>query len=236
MTVLSIRGLSAGYGQVRAVHEVSIHLAEGEVVCLIGANGAGKSSLMGAMAGIVSVLAGTVELAGQDITHDRPRQRVRDGLVLVPEGRHLFPSLSVRQNLLVSVAALKLSRAERAQRLEEVVDFFPVLAERQRQLAGTMSGGEQQMLAIGRALMTRPKVLLLDEPSTGLAPALVESVFERIAALRAQGLTVLISEQNAIALTASDRGYVLTGGRVVAEGPADQLAGDADIERIYLGL
>ncbi|MBY3552418.1 ABC transporter ATP-binding protein [Modestobacter lapidis] len=234
--MLSIRGLSAGYGQVRAVHEVSIHLAEGEVVCLIGANGAGKSSLMGAMAGIVSVLAGTVELAGQDITHDRPRQRVRDGLVLVPEGRHLFPSLSVRQNLLVSVAALKLSRAERAQRLEEVVDFFPVLAERQRQLAGTMSGGEQQMLAIGRALMTRPKVLLLDEPSTGLAPALVESVFERIAALRAQGLTVLISEQNAIALTASDRGYVLTGGRVVAEGPADQLAGDADIERIYLGL
>lgn len=234
--MLTVTDLSAGYGQVRALHDVSIELTEGEVVCLIGANGAGKSTLMGAIAGIVAVRAGSVELDGHDLTHDRPRQRVRDGLVLVPEGRHLFPSLSVRQNLLVSVAALKLSRTEREARLADVVAFFPVLADRQRQLAGTMSGGEQQMLAIGRALMARPTVLLLDEPSTGLAPALVENVFERIGALREQGLTVLISEQNRIALTASDRAYVLTGGRVVAHGDADELAADADIERIYLGL
>ncbi len=237
--MLRVKNLQVYYGMIHALRAASIHVGEREIVALLGGNGSGKSTLLAAVTGIVRAAAGEVAVNGRDITHLRPDRIVREGVAHVPEGRHVFKPLTVEDNLLLGAYhrfSFRTHRAIRAE-VEEVFGLFPVLAERRRQAAGTLSGGEQQMLVIGRALLSRPKVLLLDEPSMGLAPRVVREIFEHIARLRAErGMTILLVEQNARgALAIADRGYVLETGRVVLQGSSEELLANRDVQRAYLG-
>jgi branched-chain amino acid transport system ATP-binding protein len=236
--MLDVIGLVSGYGRIRVLNHLSLKVAAGEIVCLIGPNGAGKTTLMRTLAGTLAPWTGTITLEGKPIGGRRADHVVTRGLALVPEGRRIFTPLTVAENLEIG-AFVRLragARAETRQTLEEVLTLFPRLAERRTQLAGTLSGGEQQMLAIGRALMSKPRLLLLDEPSMGLAPMVVSSIFRAIAALRARGTTVLLAEQNArMALKIADRGYVIITGEILREGPAPALLADDSIVSTYLG-
>jgi len=234
MSLLEVRGLEVRYGGIRAVKGIDLDVREGELVCLIGANGAGKSSTLRAIAGIADNVSGTLRYAGRDLAGVKVFTRARAGLALVPEGRGVFPQLTVSENLAMGAYARR--DAQIKQDLARVLALFPRLAERRTQTAGTLSGGEQQMLAIGRALMSRPKLLLLDEPSMGLAPIVVRTIFEVIREIRAAGVTILLVEQNArLALAIADRGYVLESGNVTLAGAAADLLADPRVRSAYLG-
>ena len=234
--LLDVAAIVAAYGEVRALWDVSLRVDEGEVVTLLGANGAGKTTTMRVLSGLLRPLSGSVTFAGRGIHRLAPPRIVQAGLVQIPEGRRLWPRMTVLENLELGAYAPHL-RARRHETLEWVFSLFPRLAERRRQLAGTLSGGEQQMLAIGRGLMSRPRLLMLDEPSLGLAPILVREVFTIIGQINARGVTVLLVEQNVRqALEIAHRGYVLETGRIVRSGSARDLLEDPEIKRVYLGL
>jgi branched-chain amino acid transport system ATP-binding protein len=233
--LLDVAGLTVAYGAVVAVRDVSLSVAPGEIVAALGPNGAGKSTLLRAIAGAQKPQRGTIVFDGRPLVGLTPEAVVRRGVALVPEGRHVFPNLTVEENLAIGGIA-RSDRAEMQADAERWLDRFPILGDRSSQLAGTLSGGEQQQLAIARALMSRPRMLLLDEPSLGLAPIFVDRIFELIAELRSDGVTVLLVEQNVHrALEVADRAYVLSVGSVVASGPTDTLA-EGELERSYLGI
>jgi branched-chain amino acid transport system ATP-binding protein len=234
--LLEVAAIVAAYGQVRALWDVSLTVDQGEIVTLLGANGAGKTTTMRVLSGLLRPTAGSVTFAGQPIQRLPPPRIVLAGLVQIPEGRRLWPRMTVLENLELGAYAHHL-RAGRHETMEWVFSLFPRLAERRRQLAGTLSGGEQQMLAIGRGLMSRPRLLMLDEPSLGLAPILVREVFNIIRQINGRGVTVLLVEQNVRqALEIAHRGYVLETGRIVRSGSAHALLEDPEIKRVYLGL
>jgi branched-chain amino acid transport system ATP-binding protein len=234
--LLAVEGLLVRYGPIVAVREVSLRVGQGEIVALLGANGAGKSSFLNAVAGLVPSAGGRVRFRGEEIQRLAPERIVKRGLSLTPEGRRVFPRLTVADNLRVG-AVPQSDRASVTAARERVFELFPILSERSGQVAGTLSGGQQQMLAIGRSLMAGPELLLLDEPSLGLAPILVDQIFELLARLREQGTTILLVEQNVHrALELADRAYVLAGGEIEREGPAAELRASAEIERAYLGI
>ena len=235
MSLLSVEKLQVAYGGIRAVKGIDLHVDTGELVCLIGANGAGKTTTLRAITGIVHASAGSVTYDGTEITRLKPHEIVRRGLSLVPEGRGVFAQLTIEENLAMGAYA-RSDKAGVAADEERAYTLFPRLKERRKQTAGTLSGGEQQMLAIGRALMSRPKLLLLDEPSMGLAPLMVEKIFEVIRAIASEGVTLLLVEQNArLALEVSSRGYVLEGGLVTLTGEGKALLHDPRIREAYLG-
>ncbi|HET9689848.1 MAG TPA: ABC transporter ATP-binding protein [Acidimicrobiales bacterium] len=231
--MLELRGLSCSYGAVRAVRDVSLTAAEGSITCIMGANGAGKSTTLKAIAGTVRATRGSVHYRGTDITRLAPSQRLALGIALSPEGRQVFPDFTVRENLLVGCHLLK--RSEAMERIEEAYVRFPVLGERATQAAGNLSGGEQQMLAIARAAMTRPSLLLLDEPTLGLAPIIIKQVLDAVRAIGSTGTTVVIVEQNRAALRLADRAVVLANGRVILSGEAAEVAEDPRLASAYLG-
>jgi len=233
--ILSIEQLQVAYGGIRAVKGIDLKVDEGELVCLIGANGAGKTTTLRAITGLVRAAAGAVRYDGNDITRLKPHEIARRGLALVPEGRGVFAQLTIEENLAMGAYARGDSAAV-ATDVERMFALFPRLKERRKQTAGTLSGGEQQMLAIARALMSRPKLLLLDEPSMGLAPLMVEKIFDVIRTIAAEGVTLLLVEQNArLALEISQRGYVLEGGLVTLTGAGRTLLHDPRIREAYLG-
>ena len=233
--MLTVQNLSVKYGVIQALHEISIRVEKGEIVTLIGSNGAGKTTTLGALSGLLKPSDGQVTFRERDLFSIAPHERVPFGLVQVPEGRRIFGTMTVAENLDLG-AYTRRDRSKMSQDLDEIYQLFPRLAERRKQAAGTMSGGEQQMLAVGRALMSRPKLLLLDEPSLGLAPLLVKEIFNVIARIREQGVTVLLVEQNAhLALQIADRAYVLETGHITLEGDAKTLARDPRIKAAYLG-
>jgi branched-chain amino acid transport system ATP-binding protein len=235
VSLLAPEKLEVAYGGIRAVKGIDLAVESGETVCLIGANGAGKTTTLRAVTGLVRSAAGRIRYGGEDIGKLRVHEIAQRGLALVPEGRGVFPQLTIEENLAMGAYARKDRAGVRAD-LAHAFELFPRLAERRRQTAGTLSGGEQQMLAIARALMSRPKLLLLDEPSMGLAPLMVERIFEVIRTIAAQGVTLLLVEQNArLALETSDRGYVLDGGLVTLSGPAKSLLDDPRVREAYLG-
>ena len=232
--MLKVENLNVHYGVIHALHDVSFEVGEREIVTLIGANGAGKSTTLLALSGLLVPSGGKLEFENKSLMAVAPHSRVSQGLVQVPEGRRCFSSMSVAENL--SLGAYARKDKEIAKDLDEVFELFPRLAERKSQLAGTMSGGEQQMLAVGRALMSKPRLLLLDEPSLGLAPLLVKEIFAVVERIRARGVTVLLVEQNAhMALAIADRAYVLETGRIVMSGDAKHIARDPRIKEAYLG-
>ncbi len=233
--MLEIRNLRAGYGQVQVLHGVDLDVGEGEIVALLGSNGAGKSTLNNNVSGIFHPFGGSIRLDGEDVTAARPEHMVDLGVIQVPEGRRVFPNLTVRENL--ELGGYRRAKPRRAENLARVVEVFPRLAERFGQIAGTLSGGEQQMLAIGRGLMAEPRLLILDEPSLGLSPILVEEVFGLIRRLHEQGLAILLVEQNVFqSLEIADRAYVLENGAIVmSDAPAD-LIEDAGLKKSYLGM
>ncbi len=234
--MLEVEGLVAGYGATRVVHGLSLRVAEGGVTALLGANGAGKSTLMKTLAGLLPVMQGRLRLMGEDITQAACDHRVLAGMVLVPEGRMLFPGLSVRDNLRLGAINPR-ARAHWHDSLAHVYHVFPRLLEREAQHAVTLSGGEQQMLAIGRGLMAQPRLMLLDEPTLGLAPLMVHEIFNLVRRLVEGGLTLLLAEQDVHkTLAAANHAYVVENGRIAAEGPADQIATDPRIKQAYLGL
>ena len=234
MTLLRVENLVVAYGGNQAVRGVSLEIQAGEFVCLIGANGAGKSTVLKTIAGLLPSVQGSVVYDGQSIERLAPHARVQRGVALVPEGRGIFSRLTVQENLQLGAYLHPVTQADG---IEQAFASFPRLAERRRQIAGTLSGGEQQMLAIARALMSRPRLLLLDEPSMGLAPMLVQKVFEIIRRISSDGVTLLLVEQNArLALEVSHRGYVLENGRVVLSGAAASLLNDPAVQQSYLGL
>ena len=234
--LLEIDNLTLLYGRIQALHGISLHVNEGEVVALIGANGAGKTTTMRAISGLRPVASGKIMFAGQDITKVRADLRVIRGIGQAPEGRGVFPGMTVQENLEMG-AYTRRDGAGIRQDLAMVYDLFPRLKERQRQAGGTLSGGEQQMLAVGRAMMTRPKLLLLDEPSMGLAPMLIQQVFDTITRINEQGTTVLLVEQNAQqALSRAHRAYVLETGSIVKEGTGQELLHDPAVKEAYLGV
>lgn len=236
MPLLEVEGLHAGYGDVPVLNGVSFAIEAGSVTALIGVNGAGKTTLLRTISGILRPVRGTVRFDGRDITRAAPEDIVAAGVAQAPEGRRLFTAMSIYENLLVGASA-KRARARRAESLALVFELFPKLAERRTQLAGTLSGGEQQMVAIGRALMCAPRLLLLDETSLGLAPIVVDEIFEAIGKLASQGMTILVVEQNtALALDAALYGYVIEHGRMTLDGPAADLAQNAQVRRAYLGI
>ena len=235
--MLQVNNICSFYGDVQILHGVSLEVEAGEMVTLLGSNGAGKSTTIKAICNINPVKSGEILFDGQAI-HKLPAYKLPDlGIALIPEGRHLFPSMSVKDNLLMGAYTQK-DKAKIAETLDEVVEYFPRLKERFNQLAGTLSGGEQQMCAIGRGMMTRPKMMILDEPSLGLAPVIVDQIFDILKRLRAEeNLTVLLVEQNAqLALENSDRAYVLENGQVSVTGPAEELLHSEAIQKAYLGL
>ena len=233
--LLVVEELTVAYGAVVAVRGVSLQVASGEIVAALGPNGAGKTTLLRTLAGALKPQHGSVVFDGADLTGLVPEVVVRRGVVLVPEGRHVFPNLTVEENLTIGGIA-RTDRSELRADTERWLTRFPILGERATQMAGTLSGGEQQQLAIARALMSRPRMLLLDEPSLGLAPIFVDRIFELIQELRAEGMTVLLVEQNVHrALEIADRAYVLSAGSIVASGPTDQLV-EGELERSYLGI
>ena len=233
--MLKIQNLRVRYGVIEALHDVSLEVNAGEVVTLIGSNGAGKTTTLGAISGLLPLAGGSIEFQNRDLSSIAPHLRVAMGLVQVPEGRRIFSTMSVSENLDLG-AYTRADKAGIKADLDEVFALFPRLAQRKNQLAGTMSGGEQQMLAVGRALMSRPKLLLLDEPSLGLAPLLVKEIFGVVKRIRERGVTVLLVEQNAhMALEIADRAYVLETGNLIMEGEAKQLARDPRVKAAYLG-
>jgi branched-chain amino acid transport system ATP-binding protein len=235
MSLLALEGLQVSYGGIRAVKGIDLHVEPGELVCLIGANGAGKTTTLRAITGLARAAGGRIVYDGEDIAALRVHEIARRGLALVPEGRGVFAQLTIEENLAMGAYA-RADRAGVAADVERAFALFPRLKERRRQTAGTLSGGEQQMLAISRALMSRPKLLLLDEPSMGLAPLMVERIFEVVRTIAAEGVTMLLVEQNArLALEVSHRGYVLEGGLVAFSGEARSLLGDPRIREAYLG-
>ena len=233
--MLQVHGLESRYGRIPALRGIDLRIAAGELVALVGANGAGKTTLLRALSGVQPVWAGRVVLDGHDITTMRAAQRVRLGLVQVPEGRQVFAALTVEDNL--RLGAYTRARTEAVQTLEQVYAMFPALNAKRAALAGMLSGGQQQMLAIGRALMARPRLLLLDEPSMGLAPRLVREIFDHVAALRGADTAIFLVDQNArAALRIADRGYVIETGCIVLEGGGAELLANARVQAAYLGL
>ena len=236
MALLDVVGLCAGYGDVPVLRGIDLSIPAGSITALIGANGAGKTTLLRAISGIIPTEAGTIQYDGQDIVGMPPQDIVRAGLVQVPEGRRLFPDMTVKENLLVGSSS-PVARPKRDENLATVFELFPKVRERGAQLAGTLSGGEQQMVAIARALMASPRLLLLDETSLGLAPIIVDEIFVAVRRLVAQGLTILVVEQNtALALEVADHGYVLEQGHFAIHGAASSLAADPRVKRAYLGI
>ncbi|MDQ2952423.1 MAG: ABC transporter ATP-binding protein [Chloroflexota bacterium] len=236
MALLELNGVNAFYGRVQALHGVSITCDQGEIVALIGSNGAGKTTTLRTISGLMHPAQGSVTFAGQDITKTAAHKIVGLGICQSPEGRRLFPRMRVDDNLFMG-AYTRTDRAAIAQDIERVYALFPRLKERYTQLAGTLSGGEQQMLAIGRAMMSRPKLLMLDEPSLGLAPILVDTIFKTIQEINATGTPILLVEQNAVrALEVAHRGYVLETGNVVQKGSGAELLNSPDVQRAYLGM
>ncbi len=234
--MLELRGIQVSYRGVTAVHEASARLEPGRIVAIVGANGSGKTTILRAVAGLNRIDRGEILLEGRPIHRLPVHRRVRLGLSLVPEGRHLFPRLTVERNLQLG-AYTRRERGEIAASLDLVYRTFPALGERRRQIAGTLSGGEQQMVAIGRGLMSRPRLLMLDEPSWGIAPMLVNTIFETIAAINRSGISILLVEQNVKrALSLAHHAYVLQTGRIVLEGTGAELLGNALVKRTYLGL
>lgn len=234
--LLDIENLTLRYGRIEALHGISITVAEGEIVALIGANGAGKTTTMRAVSGLRPVATGTIKFAGEDITNLRADLRVIRGICQSPEGRGIFPGMTVLENLDMG-AYTRRDTSAIASDLDRVFGLFPRLAERRKQAGGTLSGGEQQMLAVGRALMARPKLLLLDEPSMGLAPMVIQQIFEIITEINQQGTTILLVEQNAQqALTRAHRAYVLETGKIVQEGTGQELLTDSRVRDAYLGV
>jgi branched-chain amino acid transport system ATP-binding protein len=234
--LLDIDDVTLRYGRIEALHGISLRVEEGEVVALIGANGAGKTTTMRAISGIQPVASGRITFVGEDITHLRADLRVVRGICQAPEGRGIFPGMTVLENLDMG-AFTRRDAAGVAADLERVMELFPRLRERRKQNGGTLSGGEQQMLAVGRALMSRPKLLLLDEPSMGLAPMIIQQIFDIITEINEQGTTVLLVEQNAQqALSRAHRGYVLVSGRIVKEGTGEELLHDPSVKEAYLGV
>jgi len=235
-SLLSVRNLEVRYGDLVGVADVSLEVGKGEVVALLGSNGAGKTTTLNAIMGLVRPTGGHVRWEGAEIGGQPAFAVVGRGLALAPEGWRLFVNQTVEQNLRLGATPLR-DRKREAELLEKVFAFLPKLKERRRQAAGTLSGGERQMLAVGRALMSAPRLLLLDEPSLGLAPAIVEMMYDKLAELRKEGLTLLIAEQSVeLALEIADRGYVIQTGRSVLEGPAEELARSPEVQRAYLGL
>lgn len=233
--MLKIKDINVHYGAIHAVHSVNLEVKEGETVSLIGANGAGKTTVLQTISGLKRPTDGSVVFCGEDITKAEPHNILKKGLAHVPEGRRIFLKMSVEENLEMGAYTRK-DGPESAEDLKYVYDLFPRLGERKTQTAGTLSGGEQQMLAIGRALMSKPKMLLLDEPSMGLAPILVKEIFELIKNLAGLGMTVLLVEQNArMALSVSHRAYVLETGKVVLSGDSSELSNDDKVKKAYLG-
>jgi branched-chain amino acid transport system ATP-binding protein len=234
--MLELKGVSASYGSVPAISNVSIEIGEGEAVGLLGANGAGKSTTLRAISGLVKRSSGSVRFAGTDLA-SLPAHRIPElGIAHVPEGRQVFPEMTVQENLEIGAYTPK-ARAERARTLEVVYGIFPRLAERKKQLAGTMSGGEQQMLAVGRGLMLKPKLLMLDEPSLGLAPVMTDVTFEKIGEIHKMGTAILLVEQNVSrALSLVARAYVLESGNVIMHGTSDELANNKQVQAAYLGI
>jgi branched-chain amino acid transport system ATP-binding protein len=233
--MLTLKSLQSGYGPLPVLKGISLHVRPGEVVTLIGGNGAGKSTTLRTICGLLRARKGSIDFAGHDLTRLAPERIVTLGLALVPEGRRVFKTLSVTANLELGAFSRR-DKAQVHQDLENIKERFPILRERARQAAGTLSGGEQQILAIGRALMARPRLLMLDEPSMGLAPLMVARVYEILAELKQAGTTILLVEQNArAALKVADRGYVLETGRIVLDGSAADLQEDPEVQRSYLG-
>jgi branched-chain amino acid transport system ATP-binding protein len=233
--MLKVDHLQASYGKVKTLWEISFEVPKGEIVALIGANGAGKTTTLKVLSGLLKSETGSIVLGGERIDGCSPEEIVRRGLIHVPEARALFPDMTVIDNLLMGAYATPV--AGRRDRLDKVLAIFPLVKERRQQMAGTLSGGEQQMVAIGRGLMADPKLLMLDEPSLGLAPLMVEEVFRVVKEINASGVTLLLVEQNTQhALMLSNRGYVLEAGRVVLSGSGQQLLANADVRRAYLGL
>lgn len=234
--MLKIKNLEAGYGKLRVLKRISMHIDTGEIVTIIGANGAGKTTLLYTIAGMIKATAGEISLYNQNIIRTNPESIVAAGCSLVPEGRQMFSTLSVKENLVLGGYVQRKQKVDQKEELQKIYDIFPVLKEREDQLAGTLSGGEQQMLAMGRALMAHPKLIMMDEPSTGLAPLIVKDIFAIINSLRDAGNTVLLVEQNAkAALAIADRGYVLETGKIILQGPAEDLLNNQDVQRAYLG-
>lgn len=234
-STLVIDGLSSDYGHIRALHDISLSVKEGQIVALVGANGAGKTTLLRCVSGVQQMTCGAIAAFGSDISKWRPENRVAGGICHVPEGRQVFGPMTIEDNLILG--AYTQPMADLKVHLDEVYTLFPILKEKRRLLAGTLSGGQQQMLALGRALMGRPRILLLDEPSMGLAPLIVEEIFRTIEMLRSRGITILLVEQNAYAaLAIADYGYVLEAGAIVLEGFGQQLLENEDVKRAYLGM
>lgn len=235
--LLEIRNLEVSYGKIKALRGISLHITQGEIVTLVGANGAGKTTLLKTISGLLKPVGGSISYEGADLTRKKPFERVVSGLCQSPEGRGIFPGMTVFENLEIG----KYSRPERKSEIQEdiemVYSLFPRLKEREKQAGGTLSGGEQQMLSIGRALMSRPKLLLLDEPSMGLAPMFIEQIFNIIQEIKKQGVTILLVEQNAAkALKVADRAYVLETGLITKEGSGLSLLNDEAVKRAYLGI
>ena len=234
MSMLKVENLNVYYGSIHAIKGISFEVNQGEIVTMIGANGAGKSTTMNTVAGLLKPRSGSIVFEGRDITHTPANKVVGQGLALCPEGRRVFQQMSVRENL--EMGGYTRQASEIAPSLEHVFELFPRLKERQRQIAGTLSGGEQQMLAMGRAMMSKPKLLMLDEPSMGLAPLLVEQIFDIVLSLNKAGTTILLVEQNAqMALSIANRAYVLETGHIFKEGSADMLMHDDAVRKAYLG-
>ena len=232
--MLEVSGLTVSYGHIEAVRDISFHVAEGTIVSLVGPNGAGKTTTLNAISGVVPAAQGTMRFRGKDITRASTHRRVSEGIVQIPEGRLVLANMTVRENL--ELGAYRRSAGETRATIAAMEERFPILGERRKSPAGTLSGGEQQMLAIARGLMAKPKLLLLDEPSLGLAPLLVQTIFEIIGELHSEGLTILLVEQNAHqALTVSSHGYVMESGKIVLEGSAEQLMADQAVIDSYLG-
>lgn len=233
--LLAVQDLHVSYGGIRAVKGIDFHVARGELICLIGANGAGKSTTLRAICGLEPVAGGTIHYDGESVSGVPSYMLVRRGLVMVPEGRGIFGQLTIEENLHMG-AYTRTDTAEIHRDKDHVFELFPRLAERRNQSAGTLSGGEQQMLAMGRAMLSRPRLLLLDEPSMGLAPLMVERIFEVVRTVANEGVTILLIEQNArLALETSDRGYVLESGKITLEGPGKTLLNDPKVRAAYLG-
>ncbi|MGI6004023.1 MAG: ABC transporter ATP-binding protein [Christensenellales bacterium] len=236
--MLTIKNLKANYGSIEALHGIDIEVGDKEIVALIGSNGAGKTTTLNAISGHVST-SGSIEYNGVELTKMKPHNIARRGVLQVPEGRHVFPGLTVEQNLSVGTVVwrgIQLSRGNLTEELDYVYDIFPRLLERRKQLAWSLSGGEQQMLALGRAMMGRPKLLMMDEPSMGLAPKIIDEVFEKILEINQRGTPVLLVEQNARrALKVSDRTYILERGSIYLSGSSEELAGDERVQEAYLG-
>lgn len=234
--ILDIQNLEVSYGKIQAIKGISLHVNQGEVVVLVGANGAGKTTLLKTISGLLNPSRGSIKFQGLDLTKIAPHQRVIEGICQAPEGRGIFPGMTVEENLQIGKYSRETAKIEMTEDLERIFELFPRLKDRRTQLGGTLSGGEQQMLSIGRALMSRPKVLLLDEPSMGLAPKFIATIFEIIQEIKRQDVTILLVEQNASkALQIADRAYVLETGVIAKEGTGASLLNDPAVRAAYLG-